>query len=263
MDKCLMYIKRNKVLNALFFLAIAGLSVSAQANSQLANTIAKITPSIVGIGTYTATARPPAKLLGTGFVILNGQYVATNSHVVPESLNHETKEKLVVFAGQGRQPEYISAKLVARDKAHDLAILKLLNKTLPAMRLKRNKMSRPGEDIAFTGFPIGAILGLYPVSHRGMISALTPVVEPVAHSQQLDITMLKRLRDPYIVYQLDATAYPGNSGSPLYEPTTGDVIGVINKVCVKETKEAVLEKPSGITYAIPVKYLIKLTQNVD
>ena len=66
--------------------------------------------------------------------------------------------------------------------------------------------------------------------------------------------MVKRLRDPYDVFQLDATAYPGNSGSPLYEPRTGDVVGIINKVFVKETKENVLKDPSGITYAIPATH---------
>ena len=73
--------------------------------------------------------------------------------------------------------------------------------------------------------------------------------------------MIKRLRDPYDVFQLDATAYPGNSGSPLYIPETGEVVGVINKVFVKESKEAVLEKPSGITYAIPVRYVKELLRD--
>ena len=55
------------------------------------------------------------------------------------------------------------------------------------------------------------------------------------------------------IFQLDATAYPGNSGSLLYDPETGEVVGVINKVFVKESKEAFLEKPNGITYATPVR----------
>ncbi len=38
-------------------------------------------------------------------------------------------------------------------------------------------------------------------------------------------------------------------------------IGVINKVVVKESKEAVLEKPSGITYAIPVRYVKELLRD--
>jgi S1-C subfamily serine protease len=71
----------------------------------------------------------------------------------------------------------------------------------------------------------------------------------------MSVKMLKRLRDPYLVYQLDATAYPGNSGSALYDQATGAVLGIINKVFVQASKEAVFSTPSGITYAIPVKYL--------
>ena len=58
--------------------------------------------------------------------------------------------------------------------------------------------------------------------------------------------------------QLDATAYPGNSGSPLFDPATGRVLGVINSVLVKGNKEAAIEKPSGISYAIPVRYVHEL-----
>jgi len=54
---------------------------------------------------------------------------------------------------------------------------------------------------------------------------------------------------------LDATAYPGNSGSPLYEEQTGKVIGVINSVFVKGTKETAIENPSGIIYVIPSQYV--------
>ena len=32
-----------------------------------------------------------------------------------------------------------------------------------------------------------------------------------------------------MVYQRDGTAYPGNSGSPLYSPVTGEVVGIITK----------------------------------
>ena len=49
------------------------------------------------------------------------------------------------------------------------------------------------------------------------------------------------------VLQLDATAYPGNSGSPVYDQSTGQVLGVINSVLVKANKEAAIDKPSGIS----------------
>jgi len=66
------------------------------------------------------------------------------------------------------------------------------------------------------------------------------------------------MRNPFMVFQLDATAYPGNSGSPVYEPQTGRVIGVINSVFVKESRESILQKPSGISYAIPSAYVHSL-----
>ena len=55
-------------------------------------------------------------------------------------------------------------------------------------------------------------------------------------------------------------AYPGNSGSPVYDPETGKVLGVINMVFVKGTKESVLTQPSGITYAVPSNHLRALLQ---
>jgi len=70
------------------------------------------------------------------------------------------------------------------------------------------------------------------------------------------------LQTRYDVYQLDATAYPGNSGSPLYEAKTGDVIAILNSVAVKGTKEKALSEPSGISFAIPVVYIHDLLRKV-
>jgi serine protease Do len=114
---------------------------------------------------------------------------------------------------------------------------------------------REGQDIAFTGFPLGMALGLYPVTHRGMVSAITPAAQPSAHSDKLNSVKIKRMRSGFDAFQLDATAYPGNSGSPVFELNSGRVIGVVNSVMVKETKETMLSRPSGITYAIPAKYI--------
>lgn len=72
---------------------------------------------------------------------------------------------------------------------------------------------------------------------------------------------MNRLSAPYNVFQLDATAYPGNSGSPLYHTETGQVVGIINKVFVQESKESVLQKPSGISYAIPINHVQDLLRS--
>ena len=60
--------------------------------------------------------------------------------------------------------------------------------------------------------------------------------------------------------QLDATAYPGNSGSPLYDPASGTVLGIINMGLVKGTKESAITNPSGITYAVPAHFIHALLQ---
>jgi serine protease Do len=62
------------------------------------------------------------------------------------------------------------------------------------------------------------------------------------------------------IFQLDGTAYPGNSGGPLFDPETGDVLGIVNMVFIKGTRESALTHPSGITYAIPSKFIQQLLQ---
>lgn len=230
------------------------------ASSELANTLTKVKPSVVGIGVHTPTGRPKNVLRGTGFVIGNGRYIVTNHHVLPDELDTSLLQEMAIFVGSGKTAIVRKADLVASSKLHDLAVLELKGAALPALTLSKASFQREGTYVAFTGFPIGTVLGLYPVTHRGIIAAITPTIVPVPDSRQISIRMLKQLRDPYLVYQLDATAYPGNSGSALYDVGTGEVIGIINKVFVQETKEAVISKPSGITYAIPVKYLYELLE---
>jgi S1-C subfamily serine protease len=226
--------------------------------AEFVDVVAKIKPSVVGIGIHTPTSRPQNILRGTGFVIGDGQYVVTNAHVLPTELDESLLQKMAVFVGSGKNAKVRHAKIIATSNLYDLAILKISGLPLPAMILADDKMRPDGSYIAFTGFPIGSVLGLYPVTHRGIISSTTPTVVPAQTAGQISLKMLKRMRNPYFAYQLDATAYPGNSGSAMYDMKTGKVLGVINKVFVQSTKEAVISTPSGITYAIPVKYLHKI-----
>lgn len=240
-----------------FFILFSFINVHSRS---LPDIIKHSKPSIVGIGTYQGSRRPPSKLSGTGFVVANGQYVITNNHVLPKKINHKKREKLVIFYNEGKKVHYKSVKIIDTDKEHDLALLKVVGKKFPPLSINQSDNQREGDNIAFIGFPIGAVLGLFPVTHRGIISAISPIGIPVSSAAQLTIKMIKRLKNPYMVYQLDATAYPGNSGSPLFSTTNGEVIGVINKVFIKETKENVIQKPSGITYAIPGKYVRQILQ---
>ena len=82
---------------------------------------------------------------------------------------------------------------------------------------------------------------------------------PGGNDKQINAAAIRQLRSgPLTVYQLDATAYPGNSGSALFDADSGEVLGIINMVYVKGSKESALSQPTGISFAIPVRYLIEL-----
>ena len=107
-----------------------------------------------------------------------------------------------------------------------------------------------------TGFPLGGSIGIVPVTHKGIVSALTPVGQPLATARQLDSKTVRRLSvGNYQVLQLDIVSYPGNSGSPLYDPDSDKMLDILNMVFIKGTKETALTNPSGISYAIPVNFL--------
>lgn len=251
-----------------WYLWILLLVTSAAYSESLPDVIDKVRPSVVGIGTSYPPRQPIGKkrsdaLMGTGFVVGNGYQIVTNSHVVPKKLDTDSKQVLAVFVGRGRNAKVYPARLILDDPLHDLALLKITAGPLPPMQLGVDKMSREGSDVAFTGFPVGAVLGLYPVTHRGIISALTPIARTADTAKDISAVQMLRMRNPFDVYQLDAVAYPGNSGSPVYENSSGKVLGVINSVFVKESRESVLERPSGISYAIPVKWVRELLRRAD
>lgn len=229
--------------------------------SRLPALVAKIKPSIVAVGTFMEARSPRSVFMGTGFVIGNGNLVVTNAHVIPAKINTERREQISIFYHKDGKEKAMATETVAYDAAHDIAILKFTGETLPPMKLGNANAVQEGELFAFTGFPIGMVLGMTPVTHRGIISAITPDVIPTLPSQKIDDKLLRRLNAPFNVFQLDATAYPGNSGSPLYDTDTGEVIGIINKVFVQASKENALAHPSGITYAIPVNHIKKLLED--
>lgn len=229
--------------------------------ADLADTIERVKPAIVVVGTYARLRSPPFVMRGTGFAVGDGTLIATNAHVVPELTGEDAQAELAVLVRTGERILPRTARLQVRDADHDLALLRIDGLPLPALPLRDSGKVREGQPVAFTGFPIGGVLGFAPVTHRGIVAAITPIAQPGGNAGELRDQSIQRLRrGAFPVFQLDATAYPGNSGGPLFDAETGEVIGVINMVFVKASKEAVLEKPSGISYAIPAKHLATLLE---
>lgn len=238
-------------------------SCAEEKTASLPETIARVKQSVVGIGTYEKMRRPPGIVFATGFAVQDGRHVVTNAHAIPAKLNTKRREFLAIFVGQGQNPAVFKAEITAIDREHDLSLLNFEGNPLPPLSLGDDILVREGEEYVFTGYPIGAVLGLHAATHRAMIAAVTPIAIPSNPIRPLSKKLLNRLLTPYKVFQLDATAYPGNSGSPLYDVNSGKVIGIINKTFVQETKENAISNPSGITYAIPVGHLKKFLESEE
>ena len=242
-------------LLTLLFLALCA-PPPCDADEALAQAIARIKPSVVGVGSLQKLRTPPMNFIGTGFVAGDGLSVLTCAHVIQKLLDAKTDEVIGILTGQGEAAQFRPAKVVSIDTEHDLALLRLAGAPLPALALGDAGTVREGQAMAFMGFPLGTLLGLHHVTHRATVSSLTPVVMPSENAQRLDTRRLSQLqKSPYTVFQLDATAYPGSSGSPLFDPETGLVYGIVNMVWVKGLKETAISAPSGITYAIPGNHM--------
>ncbi|WDP89518.1 MAG: trypsin-like peptidase domain-containing protein [Desulfobacter sp.] len=251
---------RHLALICLAISLLPGFPAAARGNpaildrdAHIAQLIARVKASTMAVGTYKFSEKPPARFLGTGFIIGDGTRVVTNHHVIAPIKEKKRLFYLHIF-NTALPKKRLKATLIADDAFHDLAILRI-DKKLPALALARPGAVQEGHAVAFTGYPIGFVLGLNPTTHTGIVSAIAPIILPSLHGSMIDGKMLKHLRKPYDILQIDAVAFPGNSGSPVYRIATGEVVGVINKVFIKGKKEHALKDPTGLTYAIPAKYI--------
>jgi S1-C subfamily serine protease len=245
--------------------ALAALLLFAPAShGERIGTIERVKASVVAVGTFERTRAPAFQFRGTGFAVGDGTIIVTNAHVLPAAIDLGKLETLAILlpasgTAESSQADIREARSLAVDPGSDLALLRFEGHALPPLKLHEGDDIREGRDILLTGFPIGNVLGPYAATHRGMISAVTPIAIPQDRARGLNArTIHTIMRGAFPVLQLDATAYPGNSGSPVYDPESGEVLGIVNMVFVKGTKESALTQPSGITYAVPASHLLAL-----
>ncbi|HVE51671.1 MAG TPA: serine protease [Casimicrobiaceae bacterium] len=253
------------------FLALCAIVLGtsfANAQVNVEDTIAKVKGSVVAVGTFERTRNPSFQFMGTGFAVGDGTLIATNDHVLPATLDSAKREEIAILLPapprDGKEQVQVRiAKAVARDPVHDLALVRIEGQALQPLAIGDASSVREGREVRFTGFPIGAILGAIPATHRATVAAITPIAIPQRRDAELTAALIRRLQTgTFPVFQLDGTAYPGNSGSPVYEAGSGAVIAIVNMVLVKATKESMLAQPSGIAYAIPAQHLRDLMATV-
>lgn len=153
--------------------------VAPPARADFPDTVASVKRSIVAIGTLSPTRNPRFRFLGTGFVAGNGNQVVTNAHVVGMPDLGDDEKLVMALSGAGR----VTARPITKesiDLDHDLAVLRFDGPPMPALRLGDSSTVRDGQDVAVTGFPLGGSIGIMPVTHKGIVSAITPIGQPVS-----------------------------------------------------------------------------------
>ncbi|MCC6826909.1 MAG: Do family serine endopeptidase [Novosphingobium sp.] len=166
-----------------------------------------------------------AQSLGSGFIISADGYVVTNNHVIVADGQGEVESITVTMPDGNEYP----AKLIGRDAASDLAVLKIsAAKPFPFVKFGDSRSARVGDWVIAIGNPFG--LGGTVTS--GIISAV------------YRNTGSGSAYDRYL--QTDASINRGNSGGPMFD-MKGQVIG-INNAIFSPTGGSV-----GIGFAIPAE----------
>jgi len=252
--------QRRLSRRALFAL-LAAPALPGGASIGLVGLASKVRGSVCAVGTFDSLASPRFAFRGTGFFIGDGRTLVTCWHVLPQSRPVEPAAGRLVaqVVDASGVFEHLDAEVVASDPRHDLALLRVSGAAKPALDVAVPDNVQEGMSVMFVGFPIGGMLGFNPVTHRGIVSSIVSSSAPPPTAQRLTPGAVRHARDgAFVLIQLDATAYPGNSGGPLVDIETGRVVGVVNMVLLKGNRESALTNPSGISYAVPTRYLGQL-----
>lgn len=167
--------------------------------------------------------------LGSGNIVTSDGYILTNNHVVKGS------EQLKVRLSDGRE---FAAKLVGRDEATDLAVIKIDAKNLTPIELADSDKLEVGEWVVALGSP----LGLSNSVTAGIVSA----------KGRSGISGLQDYQD---FIQTDAAINPGNSGGALVN-LEGKLVGVNSAIASRSGGY------EGIGFAIPSNVAKTVMQSI-
>ncbi len=177
---------------------------------------------------FAVPAERNERSVGSGVVIHQDGYIATNAHVASSGA------QLKVTFADGMNYD---AEIIGRDTLRDLAVLKIQpDKSLTPIPLGRSDDLLIGEQTIAIGNPVG----LQNTLTTGVISAL---------HRELRVEGRVVYRD---VIQTDASINPGNSGGPLLN-ILGELIGI---------NTAIRTDAQNIGFAIPVDQLREMLPDI-
>jgi len=189
----------------------------------------RVLPSVVSIEARSSDGGAT----GSGFVIDSSGYILTNNHVIAASVT--SGGKITVRLNDGAS---FDAKVVGRDSAYDLAVLKIIGASLKALQFGDSDKVAVGDSVIAIGSP----LGLTGTVTLGIISAKDRAV--TAGESEAENSFINAL-------QTDAAINPGNSGGPLVD-ATGAVIGVNSAIASLGSSLNSQSGSIGLGFAIPI-----------
>jgi S1-C subfamily serine protease len=188
----------------------------------------KALPSVVNI-TSTAVSVDffygfvPQQGQGSGFILDKEGHILTNYHVIADAQNVEV---------QTADKHRYKARIIGRDKTHDLALLQIEGQNLVPAVLASSRDLMVGQKV----YAIGNPFGLSGTMTTGIISA----IRSIHGGQGAPIEN---------AIQTDAAINPGNSGGPLLN-SRGEVIGINSLIATNPNQQ--VDQSAGIGFAIPI-----------
>jgi len=189
---------------------------------------ALVTPSVVSIK-VTSTLGSGT---GSGSVYKsdsNVSYIITNNHVIEDAVTSGT---ISVELLNGNT---LTAQIVGRDSAYDLAVLKVNRGNLPTVTVGDSSKISVGDPVVAIGSP----LGLASTVTSGIVSALNRPVTTGTSGAESFVNAI----------QTDAAINPGNSGGALLD-SLGRIIGVNSAIAT--VSSGGVSGNIGLGFSIPI-----------
>lgn len=166
------------------------------------------------------------KATGSGLLISSNGYVLTNEHVVKDA------NGLMVEIHIGGTKKSYNAKVVQKDEANDLAILKIDDDKFNSVGEIKYSLVSKTQDVGTSVYTLG-----YPLALSGLGNEVKFVDGKISSKTGYENSLNS--------YQTSVPVQPGNSGGPLFN-SKGELVGVVN---------AKISGADNVSYVIKINYI--------
>lgn len=222
---------------------------------QLKEQIQLVRNSIVAIGIILPSNQ--VNIIGSGFCVIDKNHILTANHLFLNLKKEDIPNLVCMVAVTQKGPltgyAWLPVEILNKKDTVDAALLKIksdLATFLTPLNLSSSLTFNEGQEVYLCGYPYAANLmndgfGITLIANKGIISS-------VKYSG----------KDPYPLDWLfvDTISNPGNSGCPLFDSETNEVIGVMSisfRIQSKTVPILDIREPMHIAGAKPISEVKK------